>query len=164
MAQDVTPTPDRPVFVASSPGLRLTRIGGRDRWEHGVKQELYPSLAYVFDSDGFLIVDDALHERDKRYFDQYRDAFGGAHSEEPAEDWLRAHGKFNVPRGFVENVPAPPDPSPVLNSITDALVANDEQALVRIYEEEEQGWAREPVLDAAKHALHRLEEAGSPAG
>lgn len=169
MAPDtITPTKAKSVFFSKSPNHRLTRYSEDvEELAGGRQRPISPGLRYEFDSTGYLVIDDTVRQRDERFFEQYADKLDiRPEEQESAEEWLRKHHQHNFagPGGFIElDVPKSPS-GPVLEQITDALIASDLERLLDIHEAEENGEERDDVLRAARKAIASLEEAPAPGG
>lgn len=165
---DINPTQTRQVFISADENHRLVRVPQneipvmRNGEATGQARETNPALAYQFE-DGVLVIDDARRKEDARFFDKYREALG-IDDERPAEEWLRAHSHFSVPRGFAEVEYRPADSAGPLAQVTELLIAEDVEGLVELYQAEEAGENRPDVLKAAAGAISKLEAEPAPAG
>ncbi len=153
-------TKTKQVFASKCHNLRIVREPEfKEVLATGGQREISPGLDYQFVA-GLLNVDDELRARDKRFFERYGEAIGKTDEQPVTEEWLRSHsldGDY-----FAEVVLPPPDPSPELEAITDALIAGDAEKLVDIFEDEQNGFGREVVVESSKKALLKLEEDEPP--
>jgi hypothetical protein len=172
MAPDINPSPTRQVFMSKDMRHRIVRVGRSERLGLTADQliENWPALAYQFE-DGYLVIDDRVRERDRRFFEEYGEKigltkgpdgrwedFGGKfRPDQPAEEWLREHRYFNASPGFVEVGYQAPDSGPVLALVADAVLAEDTEKLIGLYEAEEQSHNRPDVLERIKTAIETLD-------
>lgn len=158
---DINPTATRQVFISADENHRLVRVPQneipvmRNGEATGQARETNPALAYQFEG-GVLVIDDARRKEDAKFFDKYRDALS-IDDERPAEEWLRAHAHFSVPRGFAEVEYQAANSSEALERIAGLLIEEDVEGLVELYQAEEAGENRPDVLRTAAGAITKLE-------
>lgn len=153
-----------PVVFVGTGNLRLVRVA---RWPDksplAQKRET-EGLSYEFESDGpggrggRLVVDQALIDRDREFFERNDPKFPKDGTGDPLTvQWIRNHALFGE---RIKEVPAtPPDPAETLAQITAAGVRGDEDALLRLHEEEERTFKRAEILRPIESALAAIEEA-----
>lgn len=129
----------------------------------GIQRTLSPGFRVLF-ADHYLTVTPALQAEwegfVKRYGKHYvsDDEELAALLEVKVEDALRERGEFgssSVDGYWALDAPVPPA-TPELRAIVDALLADDEPLLIRIYEAEIEGYNRPDVRKACEDGLEKL--------
>lgn len=140
------------MFISRNRGQRLVREPQHEQRTRDGKLVPVPGTGLVYQfENGRLDVNDALLERDRRYFDKHPDERTAGID---TLDWLRSHPRFGD--GFVEITPEVPGPEDALAAI--ALAAHDPAELARILDEELEGHNRPVVVETATKALEALEQ------
>lgn len=137
-------------FISNHAAMRVLRECAQERLlQNGNVTVTKPELCYEF-KDRRLSVrlgQDLLPDK--------VDPDTGDIVEQDAVEYLRTHPEFNV--RFYEITPEVPDPGPIFEQITTALLAEDIAALTAIGDEEHASYARDEVMDLVKAALDKLE-------
>lgn len=157
-----TETTTQPVTFQATGNLRLVRVPVR-KIVVNMQHTMSEGLDYVFKPDGpggsggKLIVDDALIERDREFFERNDPKFPQDGTGDPLTlEWLRNHGQFG--ERFREIPQEPPNPAEVLTMVTAATARGDEDALVAIFEDEDSTFKRPEILKPIEAALQGIEE------
>lgn len=160
-AQEIQARPVTVTFQATG-NLRLVRVPVR-KLQVNMQHVMSEGLDYIFEPDGpggsggKLIVNDALIERDREFFERNDPKFPQDGSGDPLTlEWLRNHGLFG--ERFREIPQEPPDPAEILTMVTAATARGDEDALVAIYEDEDRTFKRPQILKPIEAALQGIEE------
>lgn len=137
-------------FISNHPAMRVLRATAQERLlQNGNVAVTKPELCYEF-QDRRLSVrlgQDVLPDK--------VDPDTGEIVEQDAVEYLRTHPDFN--NRFYEITPEVPDPGPLFEQITTALLSEDVAALTAIGDEEHATFNRDEIMDLVKAALDKLE-------
>lgn len=153
-----------PTFDSKNRNLRLVRRPHREMTNAiGQQVTVQETLRYLF-TDGVLEIAEGVDPLPDGAPILVDGEFTGEQQIQDAVTWLRNHplrDALGNEAWFVERGREPdaiPDPIPVLNLISDLVLAQDTDGIEQILHEEREGYQRPTVIAQAEHWLGRLEQ------